>query len=47
MLNHFRQKNLMEFHLDKSKYMNTFKHEEKIIIGNTKLAMNMNILEMS
>ena len=39
MLNHFRQKNLMEFHPDKSKYMNTFKHEEKIIIGNTKLAI--------
>ena len=37
MITQFKQKNLMEFHPDKSKYINTFKNEEKIILGNNEL----------
>lgn len=42
IMTHFRQMNLMEFHPDKSKYINTEVIEENIKLGNTEIKLTDN-----
>ena len=42
MITHFKQKNLMEFHPDKSKYISTIKNDEKIILADNVLKETQN-----